>query len=193
MILLCGPIWEISLYPDRVQGNRSNSFSLPPFSPMDLTTWLVLYCWSLCVCVPLPGGQRVCHLARWHGPPGNVLVPMSALECGGWSERKRAQLTVAIMEGRGKRPWERLIIDALQHQFPYWSGPYCIRYSCFSCGPNAPESPHSYFLKVKESGYRKRCQGTKVQTGFQVQSWEGGLLALKRMYKLGGKNCITNF
>lgn len=136
---------------------------------MALTILFVLYCPNPSVCAPLPEGRRVCHLARWHDPPENVLAPMSAPECGGWSERKRAQLTGYNGRKQKKRPSNKSMREGLPHQFPCLSGPYCIRYNCFSCDPNAPVSLRSYFLKVKESGWGNRSWRGKVLTSFQLE------------------------
>lgn len=162
-------IWEIALYPKaEFEETQACICSLSPVGVAALRVWQQR---SPSTSVPLLGGRRACHLARWHGPPANGLVPTSAPECGGWSARKTAQMTVAVTDGRGKRPskkeWE-----ALPHRFPCWSGPYCIRYNCFSCGPDAPVSLHSYSLQAKEGGWREMPR-SKGADWFSVRQGEG--------------------
>ena len=79
------------LAKDRAQGKASRVCLLCRPSPKGAKHAAVLP--APTVCAPLPEERHACRPARWHGPPENVLAPMSAQECGGWSERKRAQLT----------------------------------------------------------------------------------------------------
>ena len=94
MILFWGPdyIWEVYFHP-KIELREKLSEYVYPATPPPRGLSPLLRCPSPSGCAPLPEGRHVCRPARWHDPPENVLAPMSAQECGGWSERKRAKLT----------------------------------------------------------------------------------------------------
>lgn len=113
-------------------------------------------------------------------PDDVVHLRTYSLPCQLWSAQaglkgRQHSWLVVIMEEREKSPCSKWMRETLPHQFPCWSGPYCIRYNCFSCGPNAPVSLHSYFLRVKESSQRKML-GNKGTNWLPVRAWERSLL-----------------
>lgn len=142
---------NIPLSTDKIQGRTGGVFFPAAPLPTVLTT---LFGCTARTLLRVHLCQKDDALAVWpddmiHLRTNSLPRQLRSSKAGlkGRSHRKEE----AMIEGREKRPSNKAMREGSPHQFPCLSGPYCTRYNCFSCDPNAPVSPHSYFLKVKES------------------------------------------
>ena len=193
MILFWRPDYlrNIPLSKDRIQGNIGRICLPCRPSPMALTILLVLYCPNPCVCAPLPEGRRVCHLARWHDPPENVLAPMSAPECGGWSERKRVQLT-GYNGRKQKKAYQQINERRLTTSISVFEWPILHTIQLFFMRSKCSRVTTFLFPKSKGEWLRKQILAGNGTDWLSVKTWERGLLALKSVYTLWGKKCALH-